>query len=255
MALVGICKPSGLPAWSREAAIGDYGGTLDKRGSKTEGKVPYAYSVYQNLQSQRGSAYSPNTSGTLVHVENLAIARTLSACFFRLGEKYRANALPHTSDERLEYWATVLGVPFTTNTPRWRLRSLCAAHYAAALGPTLENLEAACAELLGDAFVQLITTTGADLDNPPSPTHWPGIDPGPSSYSLGGGAWFSVRCHLVVEMVRPDGMSDAEFLNLRDIQLFQLLDRMLPAWATFNGAFVGDGFNLDIDQLDFQGLT
>jgi hypothetical protein len=255
MALLGICKPSGLPAWSREAAIGDYGGSLDKRGSRTEGTTPYSYAVYQNLQSQRGSAYSQNQSGTLVHVEHLALARTLSAVFFRNAEKYRANAVPHTSDERLEYWATVLGVPFTESTPRWRLRETCAAHYQAALGPTLDNVTAALEKLLGDAFVQVITTTGVDLDNPPDPTKWPGIDPGPASYSLGGGAWFSARCHLIVEMQQPTGMSAAEFLNLRDIQMFQLLDRMLPAWATFNGAFVGDGFSLDIDQLDFQGLT
>jgi len=36
--------------------------------------------------------------------------------------------------------------------------------------------------------------------------------------------------------------------------LFQLLDRMLPAKCTFNWT-TGDGFILDVSQLDFTGLT
>lgn len=254
MPLTGTCEPTGKPAWTREASIGDYGGATDKRASSTEGSAPYAYAVYRDLQAQRGSAYTKK-QGTLVDVENLALARTLAAVWFRLPERYRANALPHTSDERLEYWATVLGIPFGPETPRWRVRQLAAAHYQAATGPTLDNVTQAVSALLGDAFVQIRTTVGTNLDNPPDPTVWPGVNPGSGAYSLGGGDWYSSRCHLTVEMVQPTGMTDADFLNLRDVQLVQLLDRILPAWATFNGAFVGGGFLLDISRLDFQGLT
>lgn len=261
MPLVGTCNPTGSPAWTREGAIGDYGGATDKRASETEGTTPYAATVYRELQAQRGSAYSKDT-GNLVHVENLALARTLSAVWFRLPERYRANALPHTSDERLEYWATVLGIPFS-GVPRWRVRQLCAAHYRATLGPTLDNVTQAVSALLGDAFVQVSTTVGTDLDNPPDPTKWPGVNPGGDATALsdpavaGQGSWFSTRCHLVVEMTQPSGMSDAEFINLRDVQLTGLLDRMLPAWATFGGVILGPGFLLTdptFGRLSYQGL-
>src|ERR1041384_1219880 len=101
--MTGIANPTGSPAWTREAAIGDYGGDPGKRACKTESVVPFAYQVYRELQAQRGSAYSARTSGTLVHAENLALARLFAAIFFRHPEKLRANAVPSGSDERLSY--------------------------------------------------------------------------------------------------------------------------------------------------------
>src|SRR5690242_9431915 len=109
MPLVGTCKPTGYPAWSRIAAIGDYGGSLDKRTSETEGENTYVVAVYRDIQNQRGSAYTKE-AGTLVHCETLALARTMAVIFFRNPEKLRANATPARSDERLDYWATVLGI-------------------------------------------------------------------------------------------------------------------------------------------------
>src|SRR5687767_151807 len=146
------CTPSGLPAWSREAAIGDYAGSLDKRASSTEGIEPYAYGVYRELQAMRGSAYTTRT-GTLVHVENLAIARMHAAVCLRAPEKIRANANPGRSDEKLDYWVEVLNVPVRDADQRWQIRERCAAHYKAAKGPTLSNVVEAVSALLGDAFV------------------------------------------------------------------------------------------------------
>lgn len=252
MALLGSCNPSGFPAWSREGAIGDYGGSTDKAASRTEGSIPYAFSVYQSLQGQRGSAYTQAT-GTLVHCENLALARTLSCVWYRVPEKLRANATPAGSDERLEYWADVLGVPFGPRDQRWQIRQRCAAHYEATKGPTIANVTDAVDSLLADAFVSVDTTIGTDLANPPAITNWPGINPGPSSYSLGGGAWLSSRCHMSIHVTQPAGMSDNAFLDLVNVQLFQLGDRILPAWVTFTWS-ENDGFFLDISRLDYDGL-
>lgn len=257
--LTGTITPSGTPSWTRGGAIGDIGGAADKKDSATEANIPYAWQVYRELQAQRGSAYSPKTSGTLVHCEHLALARTLSATFFRAPEKLRANATPRGSDERLEYWAKILGIPFGPNDPRWLIRQRCVAAYQAAIGPTIDNLSAALTSLLGTVFVSLVQTTGSDLANPPEPTKWPGIDPGPPSYSLsdptisGYGAWFSSRCHLVVNVQQPTGMSDTDFFNLLDVQMFHFLDSVLPAWATFNWS-VGTDFLLDISRLDLTGM-
>lgn len=253
--LAGICKPTGRPAWSRDASIGDYGGAPDKRDSETEGRVTYALAVYRELQSQRGSAYSKSTSGTVVHVENLSLARTLSTVWFRAPEKLRANATPARADERLDYWATVLGITWHESDPKWLVRQKCAAHYVATKGNTPEGVEQAVSELLGDAFVSIITYVGTDLDNPPTPTNWPGVDPGASTYDLGGGTWLSRRCRLLVNVTQPGSMSDSAFLRLMNVDLMQLLDRLLPCWATFgwsrNDSY---GFRVGISRIGIDGV-
>ena len=133
------------------------------------------------------------------------------------------------------------------------VRTQCVAQYQAAVGPTLANVTAAVTALLGSAFVAVHTTVGSDLETPPTITYWPGVNPGASSYSLGGGTWLSERAHLWVEVIRPSGMEFADFNKLMNVQLFELLDRMLPAWATFNWA-TSAGFVVDVSQLDFDGV-
>lgn len=251
MSLTGICNPTGSPAWTRLANIGDYGGALDKRDSETEGNLPYAFQVYLELRSMRGSAYAKNTTD-LVHVENLSLARTIATVGFRVPEKMRANALPARSGERLSYWAKVLGIPIRVGDQSWQIRQRCAAHYKAATGPTIDTVTTVVSELLGSAFVAVHMFTGSSLSVPPTITYWPGVNPGPASYSLGGGAWLSERCHLFVETTKPAGMSDAEYHDLLDVQLFQLLDRILPAWATFDYGTLG--FILDVSQLDITAM-
>lgn len=238
---------------------GDYGGSDDKRDSETEGDVPYAATWYREFQNARGSAYSKNT-GTLVHCENLALARFYSAIFSRMPEKVRANAIPAKSDEKLDYWVAVLGVPRQIAEPKWRVRQRCAVHYRATQGPTIVNVRSVLGDLLGDALVDIITNEGADLTTPPEPTYWPGVFNGPPSYSLGGGCWYSKRCHLLVQTQIPPAMEFGAFLQLVNVNMFKLLDTMLPAWATFSWVtFTNvdgfDGFFLDISHLDLNGLT
>lgn len=246
--------PAGKPAWSREAAIGDYGGALDKRASETEGAAPYAWFVYCELRNMRGSAFTKNT-GTLVHCENLALARLLAFRNFRCPEKFTCNAQqPATADEGLDYWVKVLAVPARPTDQKWQLRQRCAAHYRAATDLNLNTIQAALQELLGDIYVNASFAEGDSLADPPALTYWPGVNDGDESYSLGGGTWASERSHLYVEIQQPAGISAADFYQLVNVQMFQLLDRILPAYCTF-GYSLGGGFYLDISQLDFVGLT
>jgi len=117
------------------------------------------------------------------------------------------------------------------------------------------NEDEAVATLLGAHYVKSWRQTGVDLDTPPLLTYWPGVNPGPASYDIGGGAWLSERAHLVIEVQTVQGESLGDFLELMNTQLFALLDSLLPAWATFNWATnMGTCFLLDISQLDFDGL-
>jgi len=242
-------------------AIGDYGGDLEKEDSETEGRAPYAAHILRELQEQRGTAYT-TTPGRLVDVENVALARFLAATGPRLAEKLRANATPGRSDERLDYWRRYLAVPNKPGEPRWRTRQKLAAHYRVAKGATREEVTAALEELLGDIFVSVSWDEGASLSVPPTPTYWPDINPGPAASSLGGGAWLSTRAHLFVLVQIPAGLSVGEFLTAMNVDMPQLLDRMLPATKTFGWA-TSDGFILDGDPgseiasasfLDFDGM-
>ncbi len=242
--------PVGKPAWSRLAAIGDYGGATDKRDSATEGTTPYAWGIYQELTAALGSAFSAATTG-MVHALKCALARS-QAAVARAAEKLTANARPGTADELLGHWVRLEGITVKESDEKWQVRQRAAAKFQATKGPTAANVDAAIETLLGDYYVRSWRLVGADLATPPTPTYWPGVNPGPAAYNLGGGTWSSISAHLIVEVTQPSTGSLAEFLDLMNVQLFQLLDRTLEAYATFDwGVDVSSGFLLDIDQLDF----
>jgi hypothetical protein len=242
--------------------IGDYAGDTEKRDSATEGSAPYAEFILRELRSLRGTAYT-DQDGRLVDAENLALARFFAATGPRNAERFRANMLPGTSDERLEYWKQVLAIPIRSGEPKWRTRQRLATHYKAGEGPTIGAVRAALAELLGDVFVDATWIEGSSLSDPPDITYWPGGNDGPAELSLGGGAWLSERCNLLVSVQLVSGLSEGEFRRLLDVDMYALLDQILPAWATWCWS-TGSGFILDGDvdgevptasRLDFDGLT
>ncbi len=246
------CRPDGRPYWTHDADIGDYGGDYDKQDCVTE-ETPYAATWYREFGGMIGSLFSKETRGE-VHAKKLTLARAKMGVD-RAAERARNNGLPGTSDEELANWLRSLNVSYSDSERKWRLRRKAAAKFAAILGPTRATVDAAVAELLGDAFVSITRVEGVSLSAPPSQTFWPTINPGSSLYSLGGGAWLSERCTLVVTAVRPPDAYLADFLRLMDVQLFQILDPMLPAWAGYIWNTSSDGFFLDVSEMDLVGIT
>ena len=256
MSLVTV-TPTGSPTWARETRPSLYGGEPDKTHS-IEATHPYAWTVYLELMGARGSAYSKQKRGA-VHVENIAIARHKGA-LYRLAEKFKANSLPGTSHERLQYWVHVLKVIAAPTDEASDVRARCAARYQAAIGPSRLAVDKALRTLLGDTFVRTWHNEGDELAVPPEPTHWPVVSPGLASYNLGDevahGPWLSARQHLLVEVVVPQGIPARTFLSTMHVQLFALLDAMLPSTWTFNWAvgLSGDGFELDLSDMDYVGF-
>jgi hypothetical protein len=242
-----------MSTWSRRRRIGHYGGALDKRNASREA-TPYAWSWYQQVQLMRGSAFTKER-GTLVHVENLAIAR-MYAGIARAAERLECNSVPLTSDERLSYWATVMAVPVGEGDTRQDIRVRCAAKWQAASGADEASVDAAIARLLGDNLVRVWRFRGADLDTPPTPTFWPGVNDGPSGYDLGGGTWLSRRAHVTVEVRRIANQTLAEFLRLMNLDLHRLLDSKIGSHATFNWATgsVEDGFIVGVSLIGFDAF-
>ena len=251
-------KLEGDPTWTRQRRIGHYGGALDKQNSTTEGRVPYAWTFYRELRGLRGSAYRTVYEGTLAglaHAENVATARS-EAARWRAGDKIANNALPLTADETLARWVTILAVHAYPGDTQQDIRLRCAAKYLASQGPTARVVDDAAAQLLGANYVRSWRITGTDLATPPAPTFWPGANPGPATYSLGGGAWLSSRAFYIVEVQKEATMSSQTFLELMNVHLFQLLDQITPAWASFDWAIglSSGGFLLDLSDLDYYGM-
>lgn len=230
-----------------ERTLSDYGAYADKDDSKTE-VVPYAWSAYRALQDARGSAYTQSSSG-LVHIENLVLARG-HAARWRDGERVACNANPATASEMLPDWQTVLGVAPRAGDTTEDIRSRCAAKFAFTLGPTRQVVDDAIAALLGRFFVKVWREHSEDLSSPPALTYWPGENPGPAAYDLGGGAWLSERSRIFVE-VTPIADADQVQFNSRIDALQEMLDLSLPAWETWSwGSNADGGFVLDEDLLD-----
>jgi hypothetical protein len=238
------------------AAIGDYDGALDKEDSITEGDEPYAYQWYRNYEAMLGDGFTTARRG-LVHAKKLALSR-MQAGLQRTAERVLANSIPATADECLESWAKVLAVPLRDGAERWKVRQQCAVKFQTNRGPTSSDIDAALGSILGDLYVESIRQNANPLETPPSQTFWPSGTPGPSSMALGGYAWFSERSHLTVRVTYPRAGDESEFFQRVNVDLFQYLDRRLPATANFNWAgWRTDviGFFLDSSPLDLTGLT
>jgi hypothetical protein len=247
-----VTTPRGLPAWSRQASIGDYDGATDKENTKTE-TTPYAWVWYQDYTSMLGTAFTAVRSG-IVHARKLALAR-LEAAKQRAVERAICNAMPGTADELLGNWAVAMSVPVYPEDESWQVRQRCAAKLEAPNGPNFAEIDDSLRTLLGSIYVRSYRTTGASLAVPPTHTFWSGNPL--SAGGLGGGSWSSERSRLTVQVQRPSDTELSSFLRTVNVVMFQHLDRQLPSFATF-GWTVWDsvpGFYLDISQLDLTGLT
>ena len=246
--------------WGPESRIGDYDGAPDKIDCQTETE-PYAWLWYQEYEAMLGDGFSRNRTG-MVHAKKLMLAR-IEGGKTRAWERARANSLPSTADDCLADWVEALGVPTRASDQKWQIRQRCAAKFQGALGPTQQNVDDSLSKLLGPLFVQTVRPIGVDLDHPPALTYWPGINPGAPSLDLGGGTWSSERAHIVAIVTKPPPSQLGEFLYQTNVVLFQQLDRLLPAKATFSWTTSVLGFLLDgaphadgsISQLDYDGLT
>jgi hypothetical protein len=243
------------------AAIGDYGGSRDKRNCATE-SIPYTASWYDTMQGARGDLYSQDRSG-LVHVENLALARHF-AWQNRLAEQLYTNANSATAGVSLPEWVEILQIPVNSGDTPADIRSALAAKEQQTRGPDPVTIDEQLSNLLGDYYVRTWRTPGT-LASPPDYTYGPAWDTGPLSWDLGGGTWASVRSRITVEVTAP---ADAELgpWSAAIDRAMGFLDDAEPVYVTFDWATgLSDessddpdavlGFRLDLDRMDYVGMS
>lgn len=245
-------------SWIPLPQIGTYGGDPSKEDSLTEGDLTYASQLYMEIQGMRGSAFSIAPS-TYVHCENLALARFWGYQSFRLPEKMRASAVPERSDERLPYWCNILGIVPRPGEETWSIRQRCALSYKIALGPTNDTVVTAITDLLGDSLVGITFPTDDPFSTVPDGTYFYPTNPGDPTLSLtnaANGTWTSRRSSIRIQVQWLPTMTEIEFFDLVNTQLWQMLDTLLPAWMiwTWYQDLGHDGFLLDISHLDIDGF-
>lgn len=120
-------------------------------------------------------------------------------------------------------------------------RKRLAAKLRGIAGNALSDIEAACRELLGTAFVTLQTTPIAE-----ELVYWPAMNPGPPGFE-----WSTNRCALRVQLNKGN-LSEAEFERLIG-ELSRALDSQIPAWMTFTW-FVHAGFHVGESRLGEDAL-
>ena len=239
--------------FDRNPHIGDYGGDPLLEDNKTEGDTPRPWEVFLSLQAMRGDAYSTLRSG-LIYAEHLALSRLLAYAGWRQPEERQNNGMgPARASSKLGYWAFLLDVRNSPGDQPWQVRQRCNAKWRLLIGNSRVDTDAAIRELLGDALISIERLDSYELSDPPEPTWWPALNPGPDEIDLGGGAWSSPTSFVSVVVQQPSPMELGEFYRLMDVDYFSLMDTVLPAWATF-GWGTSDGFLLDIDQLDLDAL-
>jgi hypothetical protein len=220
------------------------------------GGKPSAAKWLHAIKSTLGSAFTTDDH-SIVGAENIATAR-LFAGLSSTSERVVKNSIPTTAYDALRSWADRLGISIRDDESADDIRSACMAKYKAMHGPTASIISESLKDLLGSDFVSLIFFNGQDLDNPPDSTYWEGINPLP--YNLGGNIffddeWTSTRCNVLVVIKRPDDIMSYDFNYLVNVQMYELLDRLLPAYATWSWTVAPyDGFDLDNDELDFNSF-
>lgn len=196
------------------------------------------------VKANLGDAFTQDDT-SLVGAENIALARLLTMAQWQ-AEKLQNNSLPGTSYDLLLDWAARLGVPFRATDSIASIRAACAAKYMASGGSTQTNIHDTLTTLMGQSLIDVTYFYSGNLAVLPEDTFWPpNPNPNPGGdLGLGDGNWTSSRAHILISVQQASGQSLNDLMYLVNVQMYNLLDTMLPSWATFdfNLGEYADGF-------------
>ena len=208
------------------------------------------------IKAGMGDAFSQEDE-SIIGAENIAWARLFTLAHWQ-AEKLVNNSLPATSFDLLLDWATRLGVSFRPTDSIASIRKACVAKYMATGGSTQTNIQDTVSTLLAGSLIDITYFYSGDLSAPPDQTYW-AKNPAPNSFGdlgLGDGTWTSLRCHILVAVQQASGQGFNDLMYLVCVQLYNLLDVMLPAWATFDFTLNEyDGFWLNDFHNSLLGYT
>ena len=192
------------------------------------GGRPRVQDVLETLNGDRGTAFDASNRETTVYVNDMAIARAISAAWgtnTRLGNMWSPM---HMSSDVLARWEKILAInpsPESSETERRTyLEALFSNFGQAAISGRINTI---LEEQLGDVFVavEYISYANANIYVPDGTYPWGSV--------LAGAPWSSTTAHILVRLQKPTGYSEADFYEAAG-RVIQLLEPVLPAWATID---------------------
>jgi hypothetical protein len=195
---------------------------------KFGGGKPRVQVILEGLNSDRGTAFEAGDRTKTVYVENMALARALSATWGtnqRLANMWVPRRM---SWDVLKRWEKIMAIfPLPTDTEsvrRDRIEALLARFGRAAINGYIVEL---LTDALGDAFsgVEYISYANAAIHVPDGTYPWGTV--------LSGRPWSSTVAHILIKMQKPAGWTERDFYNAAG-KVFPLLEPVLPIWTTFD---------------------
>jgi hypothetical protein len=182
--------------------------------------------VHEDLNADRGTAFDASNRDTTVYVENMALARGISAAW---GTNERLGRLwdpPRMSEDIVARWEKILALaPAPDDTMSRRRGRLLTAFERFGSATISSYVQDKLSAELGDAFVgvEYIGPSAALIQVPDLSYPW-GI--------VGSSPWSSTVAHVLVRLQKPDGWTDSEFYETAG-KVSQVLEPAMPIWTTF----------------------
>lgn len=193
-------------------------------------------SLLDTLNTVRGTAYTAEP-GTIVWVENMAIARTLADAW-GTARRFANQFIPEKMTVFLERWENIFGItPLQSETLLERRLTVDAKFKAFNIAPFTQNVKDFINSIMSQVFIDLLHVPSAL-----STGYVTGGTTITGGVTLLDGDWSSNIAYVGVRLYQPLYMEDAEFYDVAN-KFRPHLDAFLPAWTTFNwGRFsVADG--------------
>jgi hypothetical protein len=226
------------------------------------GGEPRVKTVLETLNADRGTAFDTSNREATVYVNDMAIARALSAAWGtneRLGNLWMPYRM---STDTLVRWEKILAINPSPESTEFERRTYLATLFSnfgqAAISGRITEL---LTEALGDAFVAVesISYANAVIYVPDGTYPWGSV--------IADTPWSSTVAHVLVRLQKPTGWSEFDFYEAAG-RVIQLLEPILPVWTTVDwyragpvsvavsggpsagGFYLDDEHNLDNECFD-----
>lgn len=191
------------------------------------GGKPRLQVIHESLNAQRGTSLDASNVDSIVWIEDMALARAISAAWgtnVRLGNQWD----PVRVTDMLPRWETIMRLPLAPSTTKVERREALTAQWER-FGSLVNigQMSARLTDVLGDVFVSIdfIGYSIAVIHVPDGSYPW-----GTANTDT---PWYSTTMHMLVRTQVPTGYSEQDFLAAVG-KVFPILDGIMPAWMTWS---------------------
>lgn len=183
--------------------------------------------MLEAITQARGTAYASDR-GSVVWIENLAIAKTLADAW-ETARRFSLQFDPVKMSVFVERWEKILSIiPAPNETMNERRRTI-AEKFKLFINPALSQaVQDMLAKLIPDIFLNIIYS-----DTTNATSYVPGGVTIPGGVTLTSGAWRTSIHNLAVRVFQPSSMTDLDFYDQAN-KFRRAFDSYIPAYVTYS---------------------